>query len=948
MIESPLPLVADSVAASPAAARPPSVVAPGDDPLLRDPLAYIAQISDVLAESLDLGQTLERLVRMVVPSLADVCSVHVLDDDGRLLRVARHADPQKASSINEHISRNLIEDGATNGPIHQVLASGQALRRAPLTEADLGQLIGADQAQQVFQTLALTSAMVIPFIARGRALGVMALATIDRPAFTEAHQRLGDELACRVAIAIDNAQLQQAAITNQRLAEESRARATFLAEASAALASSLDIHTTLHTVVKLAVPRLADACSIVLVEPDGTVRRVAVAHADPARQLFIDRHSDIIPMDPSGQHPISQVLATGEPFIDNAVTAATEAQYADGPYRDFLRGLAIRAKIIVPLEARGRRIGTVILTTSDPARTFGTDDVTLCSDLGRRAALALDNARLYHEACVARERLEEQHGLSEAILQHIAEGILVADRAGMLTYVNPSVEHILGWTPAQLLGRRVHDILHVRDAAGTPFPRSECPVAGIYATGTRVHLNDEHFIRADGVVIPVEITSSPLVQDGKIVGGVTVFRDVSVPRQQREALRRLLDERQAETEELRHVHRRLQRSLAALLGIHEVAKLLTSVSDLNAAGRRLLEIAVGAANLHAAALRHRDVRGRLRLWQRVGAEAEDRAAWKAPALAEGRAHTLASGQPSIIELPATADNPARTSWCIPLRIKGEVIGILEALGEPRPADEPTLDILGSIALQAATALENVRLYRDVADSEQALRRLVHQLMTAQEDERRRLANDIHDGFAQLAAGVQQVVEAYAHQFPGQSSDARQRLDVAIGLARRTVVEIRAVLAGLRPSVLEDFGLERALRAHAAGLDTEGLAVTFTGAARSLRLPDDVEIALFRVAQEALTNIQKHANVPRADLRLLRNGNHLVLEVRDHGCGFDVATAGAGASPGEHLGLLSMSERIAQVAGTLEITSECGAGTLVRAVVPVARAAERASLRRSEG
>lgn len=284
----------------------------------------------------------------------------------------------------------------------------------------------------------------------------------------------------------------------------------------------------------------------------------------------------------------------------------------------------------------------------------------------------------------------------------------------------------------------------------------------------------------------------------------------------------------------------------------------------------------------------------------------------------------------------------------PVRIKGEVIGILEALGDPRPADEPTLDILGSIALQAATALENVRLYRDVADSERALRRLVHQLMTAQEDERRRLANDIHDGFAQLAAGVQHVVEAYAHQFPGQSGAARERLDVAIGLARRTVAEIRRMLADLRPSVLEDFGLEQALRAHAAGLAAEGLAVTFTGTVRSLRLPDDVEIALFRVAQEALTNIQKHATVPRADLRLLRNGNQLVLEIRDHGRGFDVATAGASGGPGEHLGLLSMSERIAQVAGTLDITSESGAGTLVRAVVPITRTPERASQRRTDG
>lgn len=240
----------------------------------------------------------------------------------------------------------------------------------------------------------------------------------------------------------------------------------------------------------------------------------------------------------------------------------------------------------------------------------------------------------------------------------------------------------------------------------------------------------------------------------------------------------------------------------------------------------------------------------------------------------------------------------------------------------------------SLALQAATALENARLYREVADSERALRRLVHQLMGAQEDERRRLAYEIHDGVAQMASGVQQLVEAYAHDFPGESEAARNRMEVAIGLARRTVSEIRRVLAGLRPTVLDDFGLSRGLRAHVDGLAAEGFSVTFTESVGAQRLDADVEIALFRLAQEALTNVRRHAGVHEAALRLHQDDDRIVLEVEDTGGGFDVTAVRGCDRPGEHLGLLGMTERIAQVGGSVDVRSRRGEGTLVRAAVPV--------------
>jgi signal transduction histidine kinase len=395
-------------------------------------------------------------------------------------------------------------------------------------------------------------------------------------------------------------------------------------------------------------------------------------------------------------------------------------------------------------------------------------------------------------------------------------------------------------------------------------------------------------------------------------------------------------ERQAEAEVLRQLHQRLQRSLQALLGIHEVGTLLTAPSGLDAVGRRVLEIAVRAARLRAAALRRRAEPGnRLRLWQRVGDAQMLRLAVRSAAVARARGQALASGQTAAAQIgPAEPGGTRLTAWCIPLRVKGETIGVLEAIGEPRLPDEPTVEILGSIALQASTALENARLYREIAGSERALHRLVQQLMQAQEEERRRLAYEIHDGFAQTVYGLQQLLEAYAHAFPADSEAGRRRMEIAIELARRTVPEIRRVLGGLRPTVLDDFGLERGLCAYAEGLAESGLRVTVESTLGPARLPSSVEIALFRLAQEALTNVRKHAGTAAARLSLVRLGEHIVLEVEDRGSGFDQAVWSECGHAGEHLGLLSMRERIAQIGGDFEIRSQLGMGTLVRAVVPV--------------
>jgi PAS domain S-box-containing protein len=869
------------------------------------------------------------LLDLAVPSLADLCAVHLLDDAGRLRRVAaRYASGREGDF--QATQTDYLDTDEQDGPVYRLLHAGTSFLSSPLSIQDVETILGPERRREIADPLGMTSLMLVPLTARGRPLGVLALATTDQPIFRPPHRELAEELARRAALAIDSARLFQAVREGQYAAERARQRTALVAEAGAALAASLDVRTTLQTVVQLMVPLLAESCSVALVEDDGRVHRVAAAHVDPARQQMVSLETPVIPIEGHPEHPISIVLASGRSHVDNAITDETRRKHASGDYLAYLRKFEIRARLTVPLEARERRIGALVLSTSESARRFDENDVALATELAGRAALAIDNARLYHDALVARTRLERSEERLRRALTAAGMVLWEWDFSTGRTFRTDLATTLYGRSNAELADdpaiylrlvhpddrQKVAKIVDTAVAAGTGY---DLEYRSLWPDGTIRWLSGRARVFYDG--------------EGRASGLSGTTHDVTDRKQVELELGRLLAERQTEAQELRQVHHRLQQSLEALLGIHEVGKLLMSVADLDAIGRRVLEIALRAARLRAAVLRRRSG-GRVRLWQQVG-EAPSREVLRRAAARQARVHTLRSSQATTVQVRASGADPAElTIWCIPLVMRGETVGVLEAIGEARLPDEPTAEILGSIALQASTALENARLYTELASSERSLHRLVQRLMQAQEDERGRLAYEIHDGCAQMVAGLQQLLEAYAHDFGAESEAAELRMDVAIGLARRAVAEIRRVLGGLRPTVLDDFGLERGLQAWVGGCAGSELVVTFESSLGAERLDSSVEIALFRLAQEALANVRKHAGVQTARLRLERHEETLVLEVEDEGRGFDATAAEQCDRAGEQMGLLGMRERIAQIGGRFELMSRRGEGTLVRAVVPM--------------
>lgn len=181
-------------------------------------------------------------------------------------------------------------------------------------------------------------------------------------------------------------------------AELGQQRFAFLAETSATLATSLDYETTLQSIAQLAVPTLAEYCIIDLIEPQGAIRRVALAHGDSNKQALVQQLSQYPPR-PHGGEGISRVLQTGEPQLMKQVSAEFLAQIAqDEQHLTLLQMLGPQSLMMVPLTVRTTIIGAITLAAAESGRHYSEDDLALAQEMAGRAALAIDNARLYYEA----------------------------------------------------------------------------------------------------------------------------------------------------------------------------------------------------------------------------------------------------------------------------------------------------------------------------------------------------------------------------------------------------------------------------------------------------------------------------------------------------------------------------------------------------------------------
>ena len=269
--------------------------------------------------------------------------------------------------------------------------------------------------------------------------------------------------------------------------------------------------------------------------------------------------------------------------------------------------------------------------------------------------------------------------------------------------------------------------------------------------------------------------------------------------------------------------------------------------------------------------------------------------------------------------------------------KGKILGVLSvASTDPQQIGEEEMLLLESVGRQMGVALETARLWQELEAKERMRAETLAKAIRAQEDERKRIARELHDQTGQSLNALVFGLKTAEAVLESDEENARQVVARLKGAAADAVRELQNTIYDLRPSVLDDLGLIPALRWFAESrVEAAGIVVSLEVSGFERRLFSDLETTLFRVAQEALTNVVKYASASHVQIVLGFEPQGVTLQISDDGSGFDAAQVfDARDDSGRGLGLLGMRERAELLGGTLTIESKQGAGTCVRVEIPI--------------
>jgi GAF domain-containing protein len=300
-----------------------------------------------------------------------------------------------------------------------------------------------------------------------------------------------------------------------------------LVEAGAVLATSLDLPTTMTQVARLTVPRLADLCVIDMQAPDGSIREVAIAAADRRVGRDLERLRERFPVDPDGEHPVAAVIRSGEPLLLPDMSSAMLRSFAQGSeHARFTIERHYRSAVVAPLDARGRTLGALSVLRLGDGATYSEQDLALVSELARRAALAIDNARLFSELHGVEQRLQ-------AVLANLAEAITMEDEHGQIVFANQAAAELWMVGAPEVLteappGAIISRFL-ILDERGMELGMADMPGCRLFAGERPQPLLVRNVVRATGEERWLVVRSSPVIDPitKRITYVVNVFENIT-------------------------------------------------------------------------------------------------------------------------------------------------------------------------------------------------------------------------------------------------------------------------------------------------------------------------------------------------------------------------------------------------------------------------------------
>jgi two-component system, NarL family, sensor kinase len=559
------------------------------------------------------------------------------------------------------------------------------------------------------------------------------------------------------------------------------------------------------------------------------------------------------------------------------------------------------------------------------ASVTGTDEVAaLAASMNRMAEHLEESQRALDDS---RSKLRESLERYRLLAENAIDIVYAIDAAGRYTYVNPAMERVAGYRPDEMVGRCFDEFIpeELRSSRRESFERR--------MRGEDVDTTAEiEFMAKDGRRVPLELRLGAIERDGEIVGMQGIARDITRRKAMEAEVRRLADQEHRRAEQLQEVAR-VSRKIARLASLDEllpnVANLLHEIFGYERVEIFLLDPESRLASLRASAGRYSAPVPLLFSLR----EDQGIVGWVA-----SRGGPLCVGDvrsdPRYVRMPGSEGTLSELA--VPIQTGGQTLGVLniESLELNRfdPNDEAMVVIL---ARQIATVIQNARLFEQR-----------HNLAVA--EERNRLAREIHDTLAQGLTAITLQLEVADALLDIGPEQARPKIAKALDLTRANLEEARRSVMDLRAAPLQERTLGAALQdlVGSFGRD-QGLNADFGARGVGSRLPAPVEAGLYRIAQEALNNVAKHADASAVHVTLEQEDGSLVLAVEDDGAGFDSHRSSRGRRKGG-FGLIGMQERARLLGGQLEVTSTPASGTRIVVTVPAPNRSQAADKPASEG
>jgi PAS domain S-box-containing protein len=512
------------------------------------------------------------------------------------------------------------------------------------------------------------------------------------------------------------------------------------------------------------------------------------------------------------------------------------------------------------------------------------------------------------------EQLRRSRDFLQSIIDSLDEELVVIDNDLHITDANRALR--LKHKDKEILGRHCYEVIYGLNAPCHP-PLRACPAIQVWLTGTPVRflqLRDanEH---GNGKGKHFEVTISPLYDGkGNIIQIIEMSRDVT---------------------ESKELEKRILEANRHLLAMNVIATTASQSLSLDVILNGVLDKVLELMEAEVGGILLMDERSPSPSYSVLRGLSEQSAQW-ITSLELARKATV-RGETLVADGTATqSPDSLKALISVPLKSKERVVGVLNiASHTPRAFSQQEVQLLTSLGHQLGIAVDNAQLYQELQSKEQMREHLLRRIISAQEDERQRVARELHDvtsqALATLGVGLEVITAA-------PQSDVKERetqMDGIKSLLAATSKDVHRLIYDLRPSLLDDLGLSAALRSCAHNsLDAAGVEVYVEAAGQEKRSPPEVEIALFRIVQEAIANIARHAHAESVYISLEFKEKSISVQIEDDGIGFDYShgfTAGAG---GKGVGLLGMKERAELLGGTLIIDTRPGGGTRISVEVPV--------------